>query len=130
MDIITKRSELEANLNRLEEYRYSSDPAERDFYTNLIRHGICFVVLKKYGKLLWGPSRFLGYRSNSMNLHIRNIEKHGSKTNAAITRILGRPPEQDEHFEESYSKHCKDLGFITSPSGAFGGKRKYWVVSM
>ena len=130
MDLISNQPELEANLKRLEEYRYSSDIAERDFYRNLIKLGICFVVLKKNGKLLWGPSRFLGYRNNSMNSHKRNHEKDGRDTNPAITRILRRPPEQDEHLEESYSQHCEDLGFTASPAGPFRVKRKYWLVSM
>jgi putative restriction endonuclease len=130
MDLITKRAELEANLKRLEEYRYSSDPAEQDFYRDLVKLGICFVVLNKDGKLLWGPSRFVGYRNNSVALHIRNDEKDGRETNPAITVILRHPPEQDEHLEASYSEHCKDLGFTASPTGAFGIKRKYWLVSM
>jgi len=130
MNLITERAELEANLKRLEEYRYSNDTAERDFYRSLIKLGICFVILNKNGKLLWGPSRFLGYRHNSMNLHKRNYEKDGRDTTPAITRMLGRPPGQDEHFEELYSEHCRDLGFTASPAGPFGVKRKYWVVSM
>jgi hypothetical protein len=130
MDLITNLAELEANMKRLEEYRYSSDPAERDFYRNLINLGICFVVLKKNGKLLWGPSRFVGYRNNSMTLHIRNGDKDGRDTNPAITDILRHRPEQNEHLEKSYSDHCKDLVFSASPTGAFGIKRKYWLSSI
>ena len=89
MDLITNRTELEANLRQLENYRYSNDSPERDFYTNLIKRGICFVALKKNDKLLWGPSRFVGYRNNSMNLHGRNNLKNGRETSPVITGVLG-----------------------------------------
>jgi hypothetical protein len=127
MDLITKITELEANLKRLADYRYSSNAEERDFYRKLIKFGICFVVLKNNEKLLWGPSRFVGYRDNSMTLHKGNAEKDGRDTNPTITAILNnRHPEQDAHFEELYSDHCKDLGFTASPDGPFRHKRKYW----
>lgn len=129
MDHITNRTELEANLRQLEDYRYSSDPLEREFYTNLIKLGICFVVLKKNEKLLWGPSRFVGYRNNSMNLHRRNEEKDGRETTPVITDILGRtPPKPDAYLEELYAAHCEDLGFTARPTGNYGSKRKYWNV--
>lgn len=126
MDFITNRKELEANLKQLEEYRYSRNLAELDFYTYLIKLGICFVVLTKNKKLLWGPSRFVGYRNNSMALHKENCEKDGRETNPVITDILGCRLEHDAHLEELYSDHCKDLGFTASPEGPFRHKRKYW----
>jgi hypothetical protein len=126
MDLITKITELGANLKRLEDYRYSSNSEIRNFYADLIKRGICFVVLKKNEKLLWGPSRFVDYRENPMISHKENCEKDGRETNPVIAHILRCHLEQDSDLEGSYSDHCKDLGFTASQEGPFGHKRKYW----
>lgn len=128
MDLITKITEIEDNLNRLADYRYSSNLEERDFYRSLIQRGIRFVVLKKNEKLRWGPSRFVGYRNNSMKLHLKNDDKDGRETTPAIDAVLKSHSEPNADVEELYIAHCEELDFTALPTGAFGSKRKYWLM--
>jgi hypothetical protein len=130
MNFISNMEELEENLKRLERYRYSDDQSEQKYYLNRIKLGTCFVVFQGKGKLLLGPSRFLGYRNNTIALHMQNDEKDGRKTNPVITKILQIPPKYNEHLENLYREHCQQLGFTANPKGTRGVTKKYWLVSI
>ena len=73
-----------------------------------------------------GPSRFVGYRNNSMKLHLKNDDKDGRETTPAIDAVLKNHSELDPVIEELYITHCEELDFTALPTGAFGSKRKYW----
>lgn len=75
------------------------------------------------------PSRFIGYVNNSMDAHARNQEKDGKVTNPAITDIIGTKPQLNETLEDEYKEYCVSLSFKANKAGAFGVKRKYWLLS-
>jgi putative restriction endonuclease len=77
-------------------------------------------VLNDNGKLLFGPSRFVGYINNSMSLHESNGERDGRITDKAITKILGKKVNSRE-VEEEYIKFCEVLGIKI-----YSKKRVYW----
>jgi hypothetical protein len=110
MNFVKKWEDIEKNLVKLEGYRNSSRQEEVDFYLNRIKKGICFVVYEHGGKLIFGPSRFVGYLDNDIDVHLANQQKDGRETNPKINEILGGPPEEDESLEEEYKKFCKYLG--------------------
>lgn len=83
MDLITNNTELFQNIARLSECRQATG-ADRSFALGLIRHGICFVITEENGSPFFAPSRFVGYRTNSRHDHVRNDDKDGRETNAAL----------------------------------------------
>jgi hypothetical protein len=128
MELVVKWSEIVENLRTLARYRQSKVPAEAKFYNDHILRGICFMVYKHGNDILWGPSRFVGYKNNSMSAHFANDDKDGRDTNPAINAILGKDPEANKGLEQLYRKHCRDRGLNPRPKGQFGIIRKYWSV--
>jgi len=128
MELVSNRQEILENLKTLASYRMSNDSRENGFYHELILRGICFVIYVNEDEVFWGPSRFVGYKRNSITSHIANESKDGRETNPAINNILGYPPEPDTDLEERYKEHCRELGLIPRAKGQFGVERKYWVV--
>ena len=127
MNTVRSWRDIEANIEQLESYRHSTHAHEVDFYRDLIKRGICFVVTQRSGELAFGPSRFVGYRDNDVDSHKANKTKHGGETNQAINGIIHEEPTEDEHSEVEYRKLCAELGMQPSESGQFGVERKYWV---
>jgi hypothetical protein len=127
MKLVSNWGDIRNNLETLDRYRISVDPKEKDFYKDRILRGICFVVYKKGGEILWGPSRFVGYKGNTLSLHSANEDKDGKETNPVISTIIGHPPEADKKLEQSYQKHCRSLGFQPWRNGQFGVRRRYWA---
>ncbi len=88
METIETYQDLFDNIGRLEGYLASSDPVEREFGQDLVRRGLCFVVYKDKGQCRFAPSRFVGYKNNTKDLHLANASKDGRVTNPVISRIL------------------------------------------
>ncbi len=128
METVESITEIEDNLNTLETYRRSASSRDSDFYQSLIKKAICFIMCKRGGPVLWGPSRFVGYKNNDINKHIANEEKDGKVTNPAISAILGKEPDKNIDAEERYQQHCRWLGFEPNATGPFRKPRKYWVI--
>ena len=128
METVESIEEIEDNLNTLETYRRSASSRDSDFYQSLIKKGICFILYKRGESVLWGPSRFVGYKNNDMNKHIAHEERDGKVTNPVISSILRKEPYKDGDAEELYQRHCRRLGFEPNAKGPFGKPRKYWVL--
>ncbi len=126
MDLVRKRKEIEANLDRLQDYGQSSDRQARVFYRDLLERGICFVAYRRHGWRCFGPSRFIGYVNNDLRRHQANHSKGGRATNRAIKRVLGYPPGQDAMLEREYLQECARAGLRPGSTGPFRTKRKFW----
>lgn len=91
---------------------------------DLVGKGRCFVVSDRDGKLSFGPSRFLGYKSNTITKHLkkRNV-RDGRETNPLITKVTGVKKEANSSAEKAYLHHCASLGIEPTKN-----KRTYWVL--
>lgn len=118
---LENRLELKENIATLEKYRGSKSSMEESFYVSLVRHGRCFVCYKEGEEVRFAPSRFIGYKSNRMELHDANKTKDGRITNPAISAVLHSPCEFDEELEKLYCQFCHSLGH---PPLHYN--RKYW----
>jgi hypothetical protein len=127
MELVESWEDIKKNLITLEQYRNSPLDDVRHFYLGLIKRGVCFVIYEHDGKLILGPSRFVGYLNNNMYAHLANEYKDGRETNPSITKILDRPPKENKDLEEVYRGFCKHLGIEPSGTGSFGVRRKYWL---
>lgn len=126
MKLVTNWEDIEKNLKTLEQYGNSGQKKEIEFYLKMIERGICFVIYELDGRLIFGPSRFIGYLNNNMEAHLANEQKDGRETNPRISTILGGSPQPDEMLEEEYKRFCERLGITPKKTGTFGIKRKYW----
>lgn len=121
MKTCENRIELATNLETLESYRNSEDPFENEFYLSLVRNGRCFVFYQQGTKPRFAPSRFIGYKGNTMEQHNANKTKDGRITNPAICAVLHSPCEFNEELDRLYCTYCLSLGYAP-----LNFKRKYW----
>ena len=105
MKLVQNRTDIRRNLLTLDGYRTFQDRQSQDLFRTTIRDGICFVLCEVSGRVLFGPSRFIGYYRNTMPKHRANTSKHGSVTNRRIEQLLGTA------FHPSISTETKFMAF-------------------
>ena len=130
METINTTEELIENLNKLEFYLTSNDEGLTETTVDLIKNGICFLAYQVDDEIRFAPSRFIGYKKNSIEKHNRNLGKHGSITNNVISKILSSQPLTNKKLEAEYKKYCLNLGITPNRTGSFGHERKYWILKM
>lgn len=121
METIASLEEIAANLLEFDGYRVSSNTRERGFYAERLRLGKIFGCMVVDGRLLFGPSRFIGYKSNTMTKHIAFDGKSGSITTPRISSVLGSGHGFDAEAEDEYLALCAEVG--VEPSSKI---RTYW----
>ena len=126
IELVQNFDEISKNIQTID--KYLNDPDLKEYAFGLIKRGICFVVVKIKGEYRFYPSRFLGYNANTKNLHYKNFGKHGGDTNKTISKIIGKEPLISEELDKEYCRFCEKLGFTANSKGAFGVKRKFWLV--
>lgn len=126
MELISKRSELEQNIETLVEYLARPGTVENDFARELITRGICFVATTRDGLPCFSPSRFVGYVANRRAEHMSNPEKDGRVTNAPISEVLGKEPEKSPELDALYLDFCRRVGIERRVFGSFGARRRFW----
>ena len=128
MNLIVNKQELLENMKRIDEYLENKTDPKYNFALDLIKKGTCFVVLSDISGVKFYPSRFIGYKNNTMNSHLSNDYKDGKETNPQISAIInnGKRPVFDLSLEQKYIEYCNSLGFIAREKGSFGVERKYW----
>jgi len=126
MYVIRNREDLDRNISQLASYLALSHYAIAHYARELVKRGICFVVTERDGKPFFSPSRFVGYRNNSISLHQSNNSKHGGETNRAISSVLGFNPSRSVLLDAQYCQFCACLGIIWKGTGSYGVPRKFW----
>lgn len=129
METISNISELMKNLKIIDKYLKSKNKIEVSYAKDLIKRGTCFVTVMTDEGYKFYPSRFIGYVNNSMDAHECNQEKDGRKTNPAISAIIGTKPQINDTLEDEYKEYCVSLDIKVNKAGAYGVKRKYWLLS-
>lgn len=122
MDLVSTTDELKENLFTFE--MYGNSPSSFEMYKAYLKRGACFVIFKlNNNTCLFGPSRFLGYKSNTFEKHESGEFIDGRDTNHRISYILNQKYEFDQELEETFLEHCNSLGF--EPHNK---ERKYWLI--
>lgn len=120
MNFAKNKSDLIDNAKTLDSY-LTCDYEKRAFAEDLIRHGHCFMFMKKEDGIHFYPSRFMGYLNDTKEKYEeskkekKNLEKRpstvdGRKTNSLICSILQCPLEKDSELEKEYLSYFKSLG--------------------
>lgn len=120
MEFVATVDDILTNIRTLEKYLKSKILEEKTYAEDLVRKGKTILVYKVNGENHFAPSRFSGYKNNTMEKHIENDEKDGRDTNPVITEIIGRPFE-NEKIESFFIDYCAKLGI--KPDNT---KRHYW----
>ncbi len=103
-------------------YLQSEVPTESEFAKERIAKGACFLAVDVDEERFFFPSRFLGYKNNSIEMHFNGTGTlDGKLTNPAISRLLGAELETDEKSESDYLIFCSEYGIRASRK-----KRSYW----
>ena len=126
--VIDHWEDLYKNFETLDCYKNSSCDDERDFWEQLIKNGICFLILRRADKYLFAPSRFIGYYNNDIHSH-RTSHIYGPETNEAISFLLGYTPLFNYKADDLYYKFCFENKITPNANGSFGKIRKYWYNS-
>lgn len=125
MKLIETIDQLEKNLETIEYYITEGSDAENKEATRLISAGTCFIAYKIDGEFRFAPSRFIGYKNNTINRHRESTIKHGTITNGAINIIMDNKLLPNEELEKEFVKYCYNLGI--EPHNK---KRKYWKLNL
>lgn len=127
MALVRSREEIRFNVETLRTYLASSIPKERKFALDLVRRGTCFVISKSPEGAFFAPSRFVGYRNNSLAAQ-KSQPRDGGETNDEISDVLKSKPTRNEIAEKLYLECCRSIGVKPSAGGSFGIKRRYWIM--
>ncbi|HTA63017.1 MAG TPA: HNH endonuclease [Bacteroidia bacterium] len=129
MRLINTIDQLKKNIDRVENYLTEGDESEKTEISKFIKRGTCFIAYQIDKEIRFAPSRFLGYINNSLDKHIPS-ETDGRQTNKAIIDILNTKPEPNDKLEKKYFLYSNNLGIKPSENGAFGVKRKFWLLNL
>lgn len=81
------------------------------YATMLVRKGHVYYPFQHNGALGFAPSKFIGFKNNSISSYQRTTRtRSGSVTTAKISRIFRQMPEEDEFLEAELSSFCTALG--------------------
>ncbi|MRT38763.1 HNH endonuclease [Acinetobacter sp. RIT698] len=121
MKLVETIANIEKNIKTLERDRRKNSNLESE-YIRLIQNGNCYLPYLNGDVLSFIPSRFIGYIDNNLSIHTENIERHGGRTNQAISKILSLNPIPNEFLEEKFQEFCKSQNAIPSIK-----PRKFWI---
>ena len=130
MYLVENKKEIYENMKRIDEYLSNKVDPKYEYALGRIKLGTCFIALvDKNDRIKFYPSRFIGYKNNTMDAHLSNENKDGKETNPKISSLIGINPIFNLPLEQEYIKYCEKLGFIAREKGSFGVQRKYWSVT-
>ena len=123
MNFVQSMKDIEKNCETINSYLSKPKTEYYSYAINLIQRGRCFYVIKENNHYTFYPSRFIGYKNNTMNKHQHNLDKDGRETNPIITSILHvKTCAPNETLENEYIRYCNSLDIKP-----YKYKRKYWI---
>jgi hypothetical protein len=128
MELVKNLSEIIANITTLDEYL--QDPAKQDFALKLIKDGVNFIAVKKDGGYRFYPSRYIGYKDNNHEAHLKYNLEEGKDANPIISQILKHNPKASQDMETAYKAYCEELGFMAAEKGNGGTERRFWIIGL
>lgn len=110
MKFVRNLREIEANAFYLADLIHG-DSENRPAAVELVGKGRAFLPFIYDGKIAFSPSKFIGYRSNSLETHMSERSgRDGKDTNREINRILGTRYVEDEALHDALEEYCDLIG--------------------
>lgn len=126
MILIETLPDMIKNIINLErKLKLKKESADKIKAVDLIKKGISFVRYTADNQILFAPSRFIGYKDNSIEKHSAG-KPHGSVTSSRIKKILKQEPLPNAKFNREYEDFCKKYKILPHEKGNFGNERKFW----
>jgi 5-methylcytosine-specific restriction endonuclease McrA len=126
MKLVNHISQVEKNIELVEFYACEGTEEEREYILDRIRKGKSLVAYEINKEVRFAPSRFLGYKDNTIKKHETSTIKDGRETNTVLNRVLKTPLEANDTLEDHYIRYCKSLGVEASSYK----KRRYWELKL
>lgn len=133
-DFIDCRADVIRNIHTLYSYAQSDDGDEREWAIDRYRQGRCFVVEPFGNKLMFGPSRFCGYKENTWE---KQYELHGDGTETNDRYLKLKLYKQDDSSTHKIMFHAflKEFGienpnvkfFIPTEGDIYGPHKCYFL---
>lgn len=122
MSFVRNLRELESNAFYLADIIHS-DGKDRSIAVELIGKGRAFLPFFYEGKIAFSPSKFVGYRSNTLDTHIKKrAQRDGKDTNREINRILGQRYVEDVALHSALEQYCISIG-----ANLENHKHRFWT---
>ena len=120
MDLVESIDEIIENIMTLNSYLFDDrDYYNRDWAEERIRLGSNFVACRIEGRIMFYPTRFIGYKNNDMDRHSREYIDGRDTTNLMNKLFNGKC--QTDILENEYLDFMAYLEL--KPTNK---KRKYW----
>ena len=126
MILIDNRDDLIKNLDTVESYLNGDNDEMVEIMAELIRKGKNFVAYDFNGSTHFAPSRFVGYKDNTIKKHFQKDNgKHGTYTSQRLRRsdILGTD-RIDPMLQAEWERYCRECGVEPTQ-----GKKTFWRLS-
>lgn len=125
MILVDNLEELIRNLDTVESYLNGDN--EELFYqmADLIRRGRNFVAYDVNGNTHFAPSRFVGYKDNTLPKHLKKGNgKDGSLTSAKLrTNYMLGQDEKNSRLQKEWERYCKECGVVPTD-----GVKTFWIL--
>ncbi len=118
LDYIESRNDVIHNIKTL--YSYLNDGNDDEIYqwaASRMKNGRMYVVEIIDSHICFGPSRFVGYKDNTIEKHKEN-HGDGSKTNDVLKEFYEKV--EDERLDLLFQKELARYDL-------FAGSKKYWI---
>ena len=127
MPLVKSHVDVRKNLEMFHSYLFSTRAKERKWARERLSWGKNFVAASLDGRVIFGPSRVMGYPDNNLKRHTSDRREGGSASDA-IDRILVRithgQPDWKAH-EDLYLDLCDDR-HANPKTYNKGNERSYW----
>lgn len=104
---VENRKQVIKNFNTLLSYRNSHDENRVKYYKRRLKSGKTFIVEIINGSIEFAPSKFVGYKNNTMEIHER---KHGISRSGDLT---------DKNFKSIYGNRIHSDSFLDTVLDSF-----------
>lgn len=108
-DFIETRIEVIKNIYRLYKYAVSNDIEEKKFGIERLSKGKWYVVERIGDKILFGPSRFVGYKENNIEKYINEGKGDGTETNSNYEDLQLYEENKSDFIINEYKKYISSL---------------------
>ena len=125
MILIDSIEDLVKNLDTVESYLNGENDELFEQMADLVRRGRNFVAYEFDGATHFAPSRFVGYKNNTLPRHLKKDNgKNGSETSSRLRSLylLGQDSE-DTKLYKKWKKYCEECG--VEPTG---GDKTFWIL--
>lgn len=120
--MVDNKEDIQKNIKTFYAYLFTSqDEAESKWAKKGLRMARNFYPLEKDGKILFFPSRFLGFKDNNQDLAEGDAKKEKRCPTERLNEVLGYKSEADEELELAYIDFLASLDLKPTKF-----KRKYW----